>query len=97
MGFTLRICHLLLVTDQFSRFTSKKKFDNNKNSEVNKPKGMENFAFLGDMAPGFAIRGCQVKVLTEPNQFFQELCQKSEKAQKRIAIAALYLGIGDKA
>ena len=56
---------------------------------------MDTLAFLGDFAPGFAVKGCQVKVLTEPSDFFQELCQRSEKAQDRIAMAALYLGTGE--
>ena len=64
---------------------------------VNKPKRMETLAFLGHLAPAFAVRGCQVKVLTEPKDFFQELCQRAEKSQERIAMAALYLGTGEKA
>ena len=63
----------------------------------NKPIRMETLSFLGDMAPGFAVKGSQVKVLIEPSEFFQELCQRSENSRKRIAMAALYLGTGEKA
>ena len=62
-----------------------------------KPIRMDTLAFLGDFAPAFAVRGCQVKVLIEPSDFFHQLCQRAERSQERIAMAALYLGTGDKA
>ena len=62
-----------------------------------KPIRMDTLAFLGDFAPAFAVRGCQVKVLIEPSDFFHQLCQRAESSQERIAMAALYLGTGDKA
>ena len=105
----LRISHqkyqkLLTLKDQLTCFTNKKKILKFHSTEanfevnfVNKPKKMETLSFLGDSAPGFAVRGCQVKVLTEPSDFFQELCQRAEKSQERIAMAALYLGTGEKA
>lgn len=56
-----------------------------------------NLAFLRDFAPAFAVRGCQVKVLNEPSEFYSELCLRAQNSRERIAIAALYLGTGDKA
>ena len=102
----LRISHqnyqkLSHLKDQLTCLTNKKKLQKFHSREVdfkvNKPKKMETLAFLADSAPGFAVRGCQVKVLTEPSDFFQELCQRAEKSQERIAMAALYLGTGEKA
>ena len=62
-----------------------------------KPIRMDTLAFLSDLAPGFGVRGCQVKVLSEPSDFFSQLCWRAERSRERIAIAALYLGTGDKA
>lgn len=52
---------------------------------------------LGQTSPAFAVKGSQVKVLSEPSEFYQELCQRAERSRQRIAIAALYLGTGDMA
>lgn len=53
---------------------------------------MDTLAFLGDLAPAFAVRGCQVKILTEPSQFYKELCTRARHSKVRISMAALYLG-----
>lgn len=55
---------------------------------------MNTFGFLASEAPGFALRGSQIKILTEPAAFYNELCQRSALAQKRITLSALYLGTG---
>ena len=60
-----------------------------------KPIRMDTLAFLGDLAPAFAVRGCQVKVLSEPTDFFNELCTRSRNSKVRICMAALYLGTGE--
>eukprot|EP00094_Tigriopus_californicus_P004608 TCALIF_04438-PA protein Name:"Similar to TBCE Tubulin-specific chaperone E (Pongo abelii)" AED:0.07 eAED:0.07 QI:119/0.4/0.16/1/0.6/0.66/6/0/917 len=57
---------------------------------------MNTFGFLVSEAPGFALRGSQIKVLTEPAAFYNELFQRSALAQKRITLSALYLGTGEK-
>ena len=54
---------------------------------------MDTLAFLGDLAPAFAVRGCQVKILTEPSQFYKELCTRAQHSKARISMAALYLGM----
>ena len=54
---------------------------------------MDTLAFLGDLAPAFAVRGCQVKILTEPSQFYKELCTQARHSKVRISMAALYLGM----
>ena len=53
---------------------------------------MDTLAFLGDLTPAFAVRGCQVKILTEPSQFYKELCTQARHSKVRISMAALYLG-----
>ena len=58
---------------------------------------MDTLAFLGECAPAFAVRGCQVKVLTDPKQFYSELCNRSSGAKHRIVMSALYLGTGEQA
>lgn len=58
---------------------------------------MDTLSFLGPEAPGFGLKGSQIKVLTEPSEFFHELCSGASNASKRIVVAALYLGTGDKA
>eukprot|EP00095_Tigriopus_kingsejongensis_P005869 maker-scaffold38_size502422-snap-gene-2.20 protein:Tk05869 transcript:maker-scaffold38_size502422-snap-gene-2.20-mRNA-1 annotation:"GI22216" len=52
--------------------------------------------FLASEAPGFALRGSQIKIITEPSAFFAELCQRASSAQRRITLSALYLGTGAK-
>ena len=53
---------------------------------------MDTLAFLGDLTPAFAVRGCQVKVLSEPSEFYNELCTRARLSKRRICMAALYLG-----
>ena len=40
--------------------------------------------------------GEKVRVITEPSDFHEELCQRSACAKKRIVLASLYLGTGEK-
>ena len=53
---------------------------------------MDTLAFLGECAPAFAVRGCQVKVLTDPQQFYSQLCNRAANSKERIVMSALYLG-----
>ena len=57
---------------------------------------MENLAFLAKQAPGFAVRGENVVVLSEPSEYHNELCARAGNAKKRAIFAALYLGTGVK-
>lgn len=79
----------LLCSGFFSREKS--------NCTSSKPIRMDTLAFLGEAAPAFPVRGCQVRVLTEPSDFFEQLCTRAAASTSRIAMAALYLGTGDKA
>ena len=57
---------------------------------------MDKFSFLCNKVPGFAVNGSQVKVITEPSEFYDHLCSMSKGAKKRIVLASLYLGTGPK-
>ncbi len=46
--------------------------------------------------PGFGVSASQVKVLTEPSQYYDKLVSLVQGAERRISIASLYLGTGDK-
>jgi CDP-diacylglycerol--glycerol-3-phosphate 3-phosphatidyltransferase len=59
---------------------------------VTKPYGA--LSFLVQEAPGFALRGSQVKVITDPSAFYGELLKRASSAKERIAMSALYLGTG---
>jgi hypothetical protein len=47
---------------------------------------MDSLGFLAKDAPGFAVRGSQVKILTQPSQFYDELCNRAANSQKRIVL-----------
>ena len=58
--------------------------------------GMNTLAFLCQEAPGFALRGHQVKIIREPSHFYAEICSRASSASKRVTLSALYLGTGAK-
>ena len=47
---------------------------------------MDSLSFLAKDAPGFAVRGSQVKILTQPSQFYDELCKRAALANNRIVM-----------
>ena len=58
---------------------------------------MERFSpVVCNEAPGFAVNGDKVRVITEPSEFYEELCRRAKTAKKRIVLASLYLGTGEK-
>ena len=58
--------------------------------------GIENLSFLAEEAPGFAVNGSDITVLTEPTEFHHKLCALVANAKHRTVLAALYLGTGEK-
>jgi len=54
----------------------------------------ECFKFLSDELPGFRVHGSQIKVIQEPEHFYQELINRISSSKSRIVMAALYLGTG---
>ena len=57
---------------------------------------MENLAFLAKEVPGFAVKGKNVKVISEPSDFHAALCTRAENVKQRAVFATLYLGTGSK-
>jgi len=55
---------------------------------------MECFKFLADELPGYRVHGSQIKIIQEPEQFYQELINRISCSKSRIVMAALYLGTG---
>jgi len=47
---------------------------------------MESLSFLAKSCAGFGVHGSQVKVLTQPSEFYEELCQRAASSQKRIVL-----------
>lgn len=56
--------------------------------------GLESLAWLHNVAPCFPLKGDQIQVIQEPEQFYDTLVQKSANAKKRIVFTSLYLGTG---
>ena len=57
---------------------------------------METVSFLAKEAPGFAVKGENVVVLTEPIEYHKELCARASNVRRRAIFASLYLGTGYK-
>ena len=73
--------------------------------------GLENFSFLVKKLPGFKVHGSQVRIIHEPFQFYQvtlyhsmlyadisiqELVSRTEAAEERVVMSALYWGVEDR-
>ena len=56
---------------------------------------MINFNFLSEELPGFKVSGNKIRILNEPDEFYNELLFLSQKSKKRILLSALYLGTGN--
>jgi len=52
--------------------------------------------WMGQHAPVFAVKGNEITVLHEPEQFFKSLKDNVSNAKERIVLASLYLGTGNK-
>lgn len=52
------------------------------------------FSWIGTVAPAFPVSAHKIKLLSEPDEFYQTLMQKSSTAQHRIVVSSLYLGTG---
>lgn len=55
---------------------------------------LDNLNFLLEWAPCFSVNGKNIKIISEPKEFYQSLLQHASSAQKRISLASLYLGVG---
>lgn len=50
--------------------------------------------WLASVAPCFPVKSQNIKILSEPQQFYQALVEKCSQAKKRITLVSLYLGNG---
>ncbi|KAH8328762.1 hypothetical protein KR074_007575, partial [Drosophila pseudoananassae] len=55
---------------------------------------LESLTWLHNLAPCFPLRGDQIRVIHEPQQFYDTLVQRIAHAKRRIVLASLYLGTG---
>lgn len=51
-------------------------------------------SWLSSVAPCFPVNSKDIKILLEPQQFYNVLVEKSQAAKKRITLVSLYLGSG---
>nr|XP_039273700.1 CDP-diacylglycerol--glycerol-3-phosphate 3-phosphatidyltransferase, mitochondrial-like [Styela clava] len=64
-----------------------------KNTEMGTKVGHE-FSWLSRYAPEFCVKGENIEILETPTDFYQRLKSEAKNAQKRVVLAALYLGNG---
>lgn len=57
-------------------------------------KQLDNLNFLFESSPCFSVNGKCVKVINEPNDFYNTLIRRATEAKFRISLASLYLGVG---
>lgn len=55
---------------------------------------LDNFNFLFETAPCFSVSGNNVRIISEPKDFYETLLHHAGAAKKRISLSSLYLGIG---
>ncbi|KAJ8957415.1 hypothetical protein NQ318_004895 [Aromia moschata] len=54
-----------------------------------------NFSWLTNFAPCFPVSAKNIKILTEPDQFYNTLLSLCHSATKRVTLVSLYLGNGN--
>lgn len=57
-------------------------------------KQLDNLDFLFECSPCFSVNGKNVRVISEPTEFYQTMLRHAAKALNRITMASLYLGVG---
>lgn len=55
---------------------------------------LDNLNFLLESAPCFSVNAKNVRIINEPNDFYETLLQRASSAKKRVSLASLYLGTG---
>lgn len=56
----------------------------------------ERFNWMFKEMPAFGVQGSQVKVIYQPSEFYEELVSRSASCSRRIVLASLYVGTGNK-
>lgn len=57
---------------------------------------LDNLNFLFEYAPCFSVNGKNVRIISEPEDFYQTILDHATSAKSRISLASLYIGIDDK-
>lgn len=55
---------------------------------------LDNLSFLLECAPCFSVNGKNIRIISEPKDFYETLLNRASSAKKRISLASLYLGVG---
>lgn len=55
---------------------------------------LDNLSFLHKLAPCFPVRADCVRIINEPDKFYQTVLKKLRNAKVRVSLVSLYLGIG---
>jgi len=55
---------------------------------------LESLNFLFESAPCFLVKASNIRVISEPTDFYQTVLDRSVNAKKRISLVSLYLGTG---
>ncbi|CAH1135983.1 unnamed protein product [Ceutorhynchus assimilis] len=58
-------------------------------------KDTQHFGWLTNVAPCFPVPSNNIKIISEPKQFYEELLELCKSATQRITLASLYLGTGE--
>lgn len=56
---------------------------------------LDNLNFLLECAPCFSVSSKNIRVISEPKEFYEILVQHASTAKHRISLASLYLGVGE--
>lgn len=56
---------------------------------------LDNLNFLFECAPCFSVNGSNVRIISEPEDFYKTILDRATLAKSRISMASLYLGIGN--
>lgn len=56
---------------------------------------LEHLGWLSAFAPCFSVKAENIKIIREPQHFYQTLLKRSSEAKYRITLASLYLGNGE--
>ncbi|XP_049868908.1 CDP-diacylglycerol--glycerol-3-phosphate 3-phosphatidyltransferase, mitochondrial [Pectinophora gossypiella] len=59
-----------------------------------RPAELHHFNWLFSVAPCFAVHSSKINIITDPRIFYDTLCERFRKADKRISVASLYIGTG---
>jgi CDP-diacylglycerol---glycerol-3-phosphate 3-phosphatidyltransferase len=97
IGFLMMIRRLLSTFIDFpSNHITSEFFHPQTSNRVNffSDRKLDNLNFLLECAPCFALNGKDIRIISEPKDFYETLLQRAASAKKRICLASLYLGVG---